>query len=47
MEKVAILVADGFEKVEVITLVDFLRRAGIEVVLTSIGALKVTVAIML
>ncbi|PKH04109.1 DJ-1 family protein [Psychromonas sp. MB-3u-54] len=42
MKKVAILVADGFEEVEVITPVDFLRRAGIEVIITSIGALNVT-----
>lgn len=42
MKKVAVLLADGFEEVEAITAVDFLRRAGIEVVLTSIGALKVT-----
>lgn len=42
MKKVAVLLADGFEEVEVITPVDFLRRAGIEVILTSIGELNVT-----
>jgi len=42
MKKVAVLLADGFEEVEVITAVDFLRRAGIEVILTSISELKVT-----
>lgn len=42
MKKVAVLLADGFEEVEAITPVDFLRRAGIEVVLTSLGELSVT-----
>lgn len=42
MKKVAVLLADGFEEVEVITPVDFLRRAGIEVILASIGELNVT-----
>lgn len=42
MKKVAILLADGFEEVEVITPADFLRRAGIQVILTSIGGLTVT-----
>lgn len=42
MKKVAVLLADGFEEVEAITAVDFLRRAGIEVILTSIAELKVT-----
>jgi protein deglycase len=42
MKKVALLLADGFEEVEAVTAVDFLRRAGIEVILTSIAGLKVT-----
>lgn len=42
MKKVAVLLADGFEEVEAITSVDYLRRAGIEVILTSIAELKVT-----
>lgn len=42
MKKVAILLADGFEEVEVITPADFLRRAGIEVILTSIEELTVS-----
>jgi 4-methyl-5(b-hydroxyethyl)-thiazole monophosphate biosynthesis len=42
MKKIALLLADGFEEVEVVTPVDFLRRAGIEVILTSIGELNVT-----
>ncbi|MFT7053466.1 MAG: 4-methyl-5(b-hydroxyethyl)-thiazole monophosphate biosynthesis [Psychromonas sp.] len=42
MKKVAVILADGFEEVEAITSVDFLRRAGIEVILTSIAELKVT-----
>ena len=42
MKKVAILLADGFEEVEVVTSADFLRRAGIRVVITSIGGVTVT-----
>lgn len=42
MKKVALLLADGFEEVEAVTPVDFLRRAGIEVIVTSIAELKVT-----
>ena len=36
MKKVALLLADGFEEVEVVTAADFLRRAEIEVVISSI-----------
>ena len=42
MKQVALLVADGFEEVEVVTVVDFLRRAGIKVYLTSIAGTTVT-----
>lgn len=42
MKKVALLLADGFEEVEVATSADFLRRAGIEVVISSIGEITVT-----
>ncbi|MCW8995728.1 MAG: DJ-1/PfpI family protein [Psychromonas sp.] len=42
MKKVAVLLADGCEEVEVVTPVDFLRRAGVQVLLTSIGELTVT-----
>jgi 4-methyl-5(b-hydroxyethyl)-thiazole monophosphate biosynthesis len=42
MKKVAILLADGFEEVEAVTVVDFLRRAGVKVIVTSIGDLTVT-----
>ena len=42
MKQVAVLVADGFEEVEVVTVVDFLRRAGIKVYLTSIAEPTVT-----
>lgn len=42
MKKVAVLLADGFEEVEVVTSADFLRRAGIQVVISSIAGEMVT-----
>jgi 4-methyl-5(b-hydroxyethyl)-thiazole monophosphate biosynthesis len=37
-KRVLCLIADGFEEMEVITPVDLLRRGGIEVIITSLGA---------
>lgn len=40
MAKTAIFLADGFEEIEALTVVDLLRRAGIEIVMTSIMGQK-------
>lgn len=43
MAKVYIFLADGFEEIEGLTVVDLLRRAGIEIIMVSItGELQVT-----
>ena len=40
MRKVSVFVAPGFEEVECLTVVDLLRRAGMEVTLVSVGEEK-------
>ncbi|MEK6775592.1 MAG: DJ-1 family glyoxalase III [bacterium] len=44
MAKVVLILADGFEEVEAVSIVDVLRRAGIEVVMAGLHAGPVTSA---
>lgn len=40
MKKAYVFLADGFEEIEGLTVVDILRRAGVETVMTAIGETK-------
>jgi len=44
MSKAAILLADGFEEVEAVTQIDFLRRAGVDLKVVGIGNRDITSA---
>ncbi len=41
MKKVLIPISEGFEEIETVSLVDILRRAGVEVVLAGLDSLEV------
>ena len=40
MAKAYVFLAEGFEEIEGLTVVDILRRAGVETVMAAIGAAK-------
>ena len=43
MKKVCVFTADGFEEIEGLTVVDLLRRAGIQVIMVSVSDTKTVI----
>ena len=47
MKKVCVFTADGFEEIEGLTVVDLLRRAGIQVIMVSVSDTKTVIGLSL